>query len=89
MTLNEILLLVIFIAALIIPSLLLKRTRQPLNTYIKLASALLLLILVWFLAPKGSLPVKGILTIVVTASGIKTIRDYLEFSRHTKTGPHQ
>jgi hypothetical protein len=89
MTLNEILLLVVFIAALIIPPLLLKRTRQPLNTYIKLASGLFLLILVWFLAPKGSVPFKGILTILVVASGIKTLKDYLEFSRHTKTGARQ
>ena len=89
MTWNEILLIVAFIATLIIPSLLLKRIRQPLNTYIKLATALLLLLLVWFFVNEGSLPIKLLMTIVVVSSAIKTIKDYLGFSRHAKTGAHQ
>jgi hypothetical protein len=88
MTTNEILLIVVFIALLIIPSWLLKRIKQPLNTYIKLASGLLLLILIWFFADKGSLPLKGIMTIVVLSSAIKTIKDYVDFSRHIKKGVH-
>jgi hypothetical protein len=86
MTVNEILLMVVFIALLIIPSWLLKRIKQPLNTYIKLASGLLLLILIWFFADKGSLSLKGLMTIVVVSSMIKTIKDYVDFSRHIKKG---
>jgi len=88
MTLNEILLVIAFIGALVIPSLLLKRVRQPLNTYIKLASGLLLLALVWFFADEGSLPVKVIFTTVVVSSAIKTIKDYFDFARQTKTRAH-
>lgn len=89
MTLNEILLVFAFIAALVIPSLLLKRVGQPLNMYTKLASGILLLILVWFFAGEGTLPIKVILTTVVVSSAIKTIKDYIDFARQTKTGAHK
>jgi hypothetical protein len=88
MTLNEILIIVAFIAVLVIPSLFLKRLRQPLNTYIKLTSGLLLLILVWFFGDEGSLPIKVIMTTIVVSSAIKTLKDYKDFYRQTKRSSH-
>jgi hypothetical protein len=80
MTLSEILLIIAIVALLIIPSILNKRIRQPLNTYVNLTIGLLLLILVWFFTGEGSLPLRIIITTVVIKSTIKTIKEYKEFS---------
>jgi uncharacterized membrane protein YoaK (UPF0700 family) len=82
---GEFLLIIVFIAAVIMASILLKRVRQPINTYIRLTSGLLLLILVWFFANEGSLSLKIIMTVIVVSSAIKTTKDYLDFARQTKT----
>ena len=84
MTLNEVLLIIACIVALIVPSLILRRTRQPLNTYIKLTSGAFLLILFWFFADEGSLSIKVIMTTIVVSSTIKTLKDYMQFSRQRK-----
>ena len=81
MTLNEILLLIAIVVLLIIPSLLVKRISQPLKTYVNLATGLLLLILVWFFAGDGSLPLKVVITTFVIKSAIETIKEYKEFAR--------
>ena len=65
MILNEILLIIAFIAALIVPPLVLKRIKQPLNTYVKLTSGLFLLVMVWFFADDAALAMKVLMTIVV------------------------
>jgi hypothetical protein len=88
MTLNEILLITGVMTVLIIPYLLMKRIKKPINTYIRLTSGLLLLILVWFFASDSPLPIKVIMTIIVVSSAIKAIKEYLDFSRHAKTGNH-
>jgi uncharacterized membrane protein YoaK (UPF0700 family) len=88
MTLNEILLIIAFIALLTTPSLILRRVRQPLNTYIKLTSGFLLLLLVWFFADEGSLLVKLIMTTIVVSAQIKTLKEYLDSSRQTKRESH-
>ena len=84
MTLNEVLLIIACIAALVIPSLLLKRMRQRFITYVRLVSGLLLLILTWFIGDEGSLPIKVLMTTIVVSSAIKTIKDYKYFSEKTK-----
>ncbi len=81
MTLNEILLIVVAMTILVIIPSILKRIKQPLNTYITLTSELLLLILVWFFTDNGSLPIKVIMTLFVIASAIKSIKDYKESCR--------
>ncbi len=85
MTLNEVLLILAGLTVLIIPTLILKRIRQPLNTYIKLTSGLFLLILVWFFADHNALPYKVIISTVVIAGAVKTIKDYKESGRSTET----
>ncbi len=80
MTLSEILLIIAIVALLIIQSLLTKRIKQPLNTYVNLTIGLLLLILVWFFAGDGSLPLRIVITVHVIISAIKTIKVYKEFS---------
>lgn len=79
MTLSEILLIIAIVVILIIQSLLTKRIKQPLNTYVNLTIGLLLLILVWFFAGDGSLPLRIIITVHVIISTIKTIKEYKEF----------
>lgn len=88
MTLNEILLIVAVMTVLIIPYLIMKRIKQPMNTYIRLISGLLLLVLVWFFGNENSVPIKIILTAIIVSGAIKTIKDYLHFSRQAKTGNH-
>ncbi len=79
MTFNEIVLISVIVALLIIPPLFVKRIRQPLNTYVKLTIGLLLLILVWVFAGEGSLPLRIIITAIVIKSALKTIKEYKEF----------
>ncbi len=85
MTFNEILLIVVVMSVMITTFFLLKRIKQPIITYIRLTSGLLLLILVWFSAGGSQIPMKLILITVVIYSAIKTIKDYMSFSRHTKS----
>ncbi len=82
MSLNEILLIIGVISVLIVPQLLLSRIKQPLHTYIRLGSGLLLLILVWFFSNDASWPIKVFMTTVVVSSAIKTMKDYVDSSRH-------
>ena len=85
MTTNEILLTIGFIIILIIPSLVLKHIKQPINACIKLTCVVLLLILVWFSADGSALGIKVIMTTIVVSSALKSMKDYLDFSRQTKT----
>jgi C4-dicarboxylate transporter len=87
MTLNEILLILAVIVVLTVPYFLLKRTKQPLTTYIKLAAGLFLLILVWFFAPSESkIAIKVLMSTIVVTSAIKTIKEYLDYSKNSKIG---
>lgn len=84
MVLNEILMVIGFILALIIPSLLLNRACQTLKTFIKLLSGLFLLILIWFFADGSSVFIKLMLTTIIISGAFKTINDYLYFARQKK-----
>lgn len=87
MTLNEILLILAVLVVLTMPYILLKRTKQPLTTYIKLTAGLFLLILVWFFAPaETKLAFKVLMSTIVVSSAIKTIKEYLDYSRNSKVG---
>lgn len=86
MTLEETLLIIAFAAALIIPSFLQKKLRQPLNTYSKLLAGALLLVLAWFFAADGPVAVKVIITTLVVLTSIKTIRDFKSDRRRSKQG---
>jgi 4-hydroxybenzoate polyprenyltransferase len=82
---GEIVLIVGALIVLIIPQVFLKRVRQPLNTYIKLLSGLLLLILVWFFDPENSLRMKFAMTAFVIAIAIMNIKKYKESNRTAET----
>ena len=84
MRFNEIILIIAIVALLTVPSLFLKRIREPLKTYAKLTIGLILLILVWFFTAEGSLPLRIIVTAVVIKNTIKTLKDYNEFKRGHK-----
>ncbi|MCW3112826.1 MAG: hypothetical protein JWR18_1222 [Segetibacter sp.] len=82
---GEIVLIVGALIVLIIPQVFLKRVRQPLNTYIKWISGLLLLILVWFFDPENSLRMKFAMTAFVIAIAIMNIKKYKESNRTAET----
>jgi low temperature requirement protein LtrA len=82
---GEIVLIVGALIVLIIPQVFLKRVRQPLNTYIKWISGLLLLILVWFFDPENSLRMKLAMTAFVIAIAIMNIKKYKESNRTAET----
>ena len=65
---NELVLLIIVITLLVLPSLLIKGSKKPLLSYIKMGSVFILLLLVWGLGNEGKWPVKIILSaIAITA----------------------
>lgn len=88
MTLNEILLIIAVAVLLVVPSLLIKRERQPLNTYIQLVCGVLLMILVWGFAGEGSLPLIIMVTSIVIKNAFKTWKEYKEFSRRAEIETH-
>lgn len=90
MKLDEVLLIIGALIVLIVPGLMLRRIKQPLKTYIKLGSAVLLLILVWLLgngdAPfHVTMPPKLILTGIAISSITKAIKEYKRATAPTVT----
>ena len=73
---NELLLVVAVLLLLVIPQFFLKKLHQPLLTYVKLAMALVMMVLAWGFSEPDKWPIKLILTTVVLTSAIMTIAEY-------------
>ncbi len=80
MTLQEILLIVVVLALLLLPILLARYVKQPIYTYSVFAINVLVLILVWGFAGDGSLPLRIIVTVFVIKNTAETLKKYKVFS---------
>lgn len=86
MTVNEIVLIVLIAAILVILPLAMKRIRQPFASYLKLLCALLLLAWVWFFPDNDRLLPKLLLTGVAVFGITRAVIDYVKSVQGTKAG---
>jgi hypothetical protein len=73
---NEWLLVTVCIAIILITLFTVRRFKQPILTYVRLVSSLLLLVLVWGFAEEAKLPLKVLMTVFALTSAAKAIKDY-------------
>jgi hypothetical protein len=68
---NEILLVIIVVAIMVLTSLTLNRVKKPMQSYIRIGMAIALMVLVWLFSDIGNYPVKVILSLLVISNTVK------------------
>jgi disulfide bond formation protein DsbB len=79
---NELLLILVVAALLILSSIFLSRVKQPWKSYIRITSSVFLLVLVWGFAEPGNLAAKIVLTILAIYGLVKGIMEYRRLHAH-------
>ena len=79
---NEWLLVITVVVLIIVAQLVLRQLKQPVITYVQITCTVLLNVLIWGFGEQDKWPVNIIMTAVVAASFVTTVKGYRKWHAH-------